>query len=114
MTATERRIRQLERQVAELKDSMDERLPSYSDIAKERCRDYWEEVRGCYRGELPFNQCIEIARTAFKDKRNCCFLRKRPQEYIATYTDACEFVELFKGFMDEYLKYLNKGGCDRW
>ena len=114
MTATERRIRALEKEVAKLKAGCDECRPSYYDIAKERCKGHWELVKKPCMGIGPYNECMAIARTAFKDKRGCCYCGTQPREYIASMEDVEEFFSLFKRFLAVYLQYQSEGGRERW
>lgn len=114
MTGTERRIRALEKEIARLKASAGKPYQSFYDIAKERCKAHWESVKNPWSGAGAFNECMEITRVAFKDKRSCCHCGLQPHEYITSMAEVDEFCSLFERFLNLYLSYQREGGCGRW
>ncbi len=110
MTQTEKRLRALEREVARLRlEQQSAPPPSYYDIAKERCQRYWEDNKDPWSGWGVYSECMEIARSAFKTKRNCCKCRYQPRDYITTMEDVDEFCLLFQRFLRVYLEYQKEG-----
>lgn len=104
----EKRLDAIERQLAALKASCSEKAPAYDKIAVAKCEEYYRTITGCYNNKTPYNICIDMARAAFKDKRSISHQGLKPSEYIKTLGDAEELFEVFRAFLQEYLRYLSE------
>lgn len=105
MTQTERRLKALETEIARLKAKQEIQEQSYYEIARERCKKRWETVKDLWSDCGTFNDCMEISRSAFKTKRNCCRCRYQPRQYITSMAEVEEFCSLFDQFMMVYANY---------
>lgn len=103
----EKRLDAIEKEIAALKESYSEKAPAYDKIATAKCEEWYRTVTGCYSNKTPYNVCIDMARAAFKDKRGISHQGLKPPEYIKTLGDAEELFEIFRAFLQEYLRYLS-------
>lgn len=104
----EKRLDAIEKEIATLKAGYAEKTPAYDKIAVAKCEEYYRIITGCYNNKTPYNICIDMARAAFKDKRSISHQGLKPFEYIKTLGDAEELFEIFRAFLQEYLRYLSE------
>lgn len=111
MERLEERIIALEAELAKLRD----KPPTYSRSAyaeaSQKCKEYFESVKGSEQHYGACNTCEQAARAAMKERRGAEHKGENfPSRYIRTEEDGAEYLELFKEFLAVYQDYLNQKG----
>lgn len=105
---TDNRIRELRDEIARLRREQ-ETPRTYYQIAKGRCKEYWDQMEKSGKGYGPYSVCMEVTRRAFREKSDG--QKMQPSQYVESSEKADEFFRLFQKFIHVYMDYVTREDC---